>query len=235
LKQEGSSAVCGNGVCESGETETSCSEDCGGGGTSQWIIAVYCETGGLDIDKHSDEFLTKIFIPCWNGSTFDAQTGTFVAPDVDIIFIGGDDTFSAATASQIEDAVYNGGKILFINFWSDRKFSASLPGTYISDANYGEGIVAGDLTNPTVNQILSGCPTSYTRSGPDYNRAKYSPKPEATVVTKFTLDDSPALMVWNYGKGKVIHQPLELMGEFYGDYTDKIIYQAVKWALGVTP
>lgn len=197
----------------------------------KWRIAIYCETAGFDISAHEDEFEVKISIPCWNGSQFDANVSDFTASDVDVIFIGGDDTFSSSTASAIENAVYNDGKILCINFWSDSKFESSLPATKTGYANYGPAVIAGDPTNPIVAEILGGVPQYFQRSGRDYNRRSTTSKSGATVVTKFTLDNTPALLVWSYGNGKVIYHTMELVGAFYSEYSDRITYQGVKWAL----
>ncbi len=201
--------------------------------SSKWNVAIYCETGGLDFSKHSDEFQIVTQIGCYQGGKFDSRFNEYL--DADVICIGGSDDFSTTTAQAIEDAVYNDGKILMVNFWSDSKFGDSLPAMPISNANYGPSIVAEDRSDPIVAQILAGVPDSFDRDSPDWIRRHTEDKPGATVITRFSLDNSPALVVWRYGKGTVIYQRLEMPGAFYGDYTDQIAYQALKWALGDVP
>jgi len=200
-----------------------------GGGKILW--AKYGETGDFHPEWHS-EFKEVYSLSCWNGASFDANVDEYIADSVDVIFIGGDNTFSTSTADLIDSAVYYGGKILVINFWADLNFSTCLPGTRQTNAPYGPSIKTGDRNNPIVAEILSGISdTIFYRKGENYNRDIYEAKPNATVITYFA-DNSPAFEVWKYGAGAVIHQPLELMGCFYPDSViDKIVYNAIYWAL----
>lgn len=195
------------------------------------VVAIYGETGGFNVSKHSDKFKVKIKIPSWQGAEFNNDVSEFTDKNVKVIFIGGDNSFSSGTASAIENAVYNGGKILCINFWSGDKFNNCLPAQLRGNSNYGPAVSAGNLNNPIVADILNGVPKYFSRRAADYTRRVVVPKPGAVVITRFTSDNTPAMIVWNYGRGKVIYQPMELTGDFYGSYSDKIMYQALKWAL----
>jgi hypothetical protein len=128
--------------------------------------AMYCESGGFSFDNHTDEFVLDYYLACWHGSEFDANVSLYINDDIDIIFIGGDNTFSSSTASSIEDAVYNNGKVLVVNFWSNRKFDACLPATNVGDAPYGPYLEVVDPENP----IFNGLPLTYIRNGPNWNR-----------------------------------------------------------------
>jgi len=198
-----------------------------------YTVAVYGETAGLDLERHSEVFNTRIFIPSWNGAVFNDSLDVFLDPEIDLIMIGGDDQFSQETAEAIEDAVFNDGKVLCINFWSDSRFNESLPCDKIRDANYGPAIFAPDTVNSIVQKILEGVPRYFERDAPNWNRRFTSLKEGATEVFRFELDNSPALAVWEYGNGKVIYYTFEVIGAFIPEpYLDLVCYQAVMWALG---
>ncbi len=77
-------------------------------------VAIYGETGGFNLSKHEDEFVVDYSLPCWHGSDFDKNVDKYTDENIDVIFIGGDSTFSSSTVSKIDNAVYD-GKILVIN------------------------------------------------------------------------------------------------------------------------
>jgi hypothetical protein len=195
----------------------------------RWKVAIYGETQGLDFNGHTNEFQVVKNIGINNGSAFDEQVSDYLTADV--ICVGGDDTFSASTAQSIEQAVYHDGKILLINFYSDEWFSESLPAVKAGTALFGSAIHAEPRTDPIVARILEGLPDQWPSIEPGYTRRSVTAKAGATVVTHFADDNTPALVVWRYGTGVVVYQPIELMSVFYGGQTDQIAYQALKWAL----
>jgi hypothetical protein len=195
----------------------------------RWKVAIYGETQGLDFSRYTNEFEVVKYISINNGSEFDEQVSDYLTADV--ICVGGDDTFSASTAQSIEQAVYQDGKILLINFFSDELFSESLPAVKAGTALFGSAIHAEPRTDPIAASILEGLPDQWPSSVDYMTRRSVTAKAGSTVVTHFADDNTPALVVWRYGTGVVVYQPIELMSVFYGDQTDQIAYQALKWAL----
>ena len=167
--------------------------------------------GGLH-DQNHPEYIEDYYIPCWNGSTFDANVGRFTDPSVGVIFIGGDSTFSTATAAAIEQAVHDNGKVLFLNFWSNQNFHSCLPAYNQGGHDYGDHLTVTDSNNP----IFSGLASFYPRTGADCNREACTEKPGATVLMRYDNGD-PALLYWQYGKGYVAEWTMEMMGAFGGD------------------
>ncbi|MDP8203129.1 MAG: T9SS type A sorting domain-containing protein [Candidatus Tenebribacter mawsonii] len=190
--------------------------------------AKYCETGGFDFDSHTDEFNIDISIDCYNGSYFDNNVSEFIDENIDIIFIGGDNSFSETTASIIEDDIYNSGKILVLNFWSIDNFNNSLPAINDGNLPYGDYL---EVVDPT-NSIFEGLPLLFSRVGTNYTRRSAIPKDNSTVLLKYDNND-PALLYWKYGNGYVIEWTLELMGAFnFGPgEIDLIIYRLIKQCL----
>lgn len=173
-------------------------------------MAIYGQTAGFRPDDHND-FVVQYQINNWQGSTFDSNLQRFTDPSIDVICIGGDVEFSASTAAAIENAVRDHGKILLINFWSNRRFDKSLPGTNSGSASEGTRMTVVDPTSP----IFNGLPRMFTRQhGTDFNRELIRPKTGATVLMRYS-DNSPALLYWRYGKGWVIQWASEQMGGFF--------------------
>lgn len=192
----------------------------------------YCEAGGLygfSFAAHP-EFVLTYSLDCYKGSEFDANVSQCTCDSVEVIFIGGDNQFSGATAAAIETAVHDQGKVLVINFWSNRDFSAALPATNGGDASYGAYLEVVDPANP----IFAGMPSKFTYSGTPWTREHAVPKTGSTVLMRYDNGD-PALIYWKYGNGYVIEWTAELMHVFsFGPgELDLITYRTVMHCLSL--
>jgi len=197
-------------------------------------VAIYGETGGFNLSKHEDEFVVDYSLPCWHGSDFDNNVEKYTDENIDLIFIGGDSTFSSSTASKIDNAVYD-GKILVINFWSNRKFDGCLPAENAGNAPYGQSLSVVNPNSTISKKIFDGLPLTYYNSGPNYNREHAIPKDNATVLLKFDNNGDPALLFWKYGDGYVVEWTLECLGQFFENgNADTIIYRLIKHVLGAS-
>ena len=192
--------------------------------SAPYRMAIYGETAGFMPDNH-DEFVVDYRLDGWQGSTFDSNVHRFTDPSIDVICIGGDNTFSTTTATAIEQAVRDQGKILLINFWSNRSFGDSLPGINQGSALEGTTMTVVDPFSP----IFNGLPTIFNRQhGTDFNRESITPKAGATVLIRYA-DDSPALLYWRYGNGWVVQWASEMMGGFFvGSQLDTINHRLLQ-------
>lgn len=192
-------------------------------------VARYCdsEAAAQVFNNHTDEFVIDYSIGCWNGANFDANIHEFTKEDIDVIFIGGDNTFSSSTALTIEEATFNDGKVFMVNFWSNRNFDASLPAVNAGNASYGYSLTVEDPENP----VFAGLPVIFYNSGPNYNREHAIEKAGSTVLMRFDNGD-PALLYWKYGNGYVIEWTLECMHQFIEEEDlDLINYRLLKFLL----
>jgi uncharacterized repeat protein (TIGR02543 family) len=189
-------------------------------------VAKYCESGGFAPQNHPDEFTVEYSLPCWNGETFDANIAKYTDPNIDIILLGGDNTFSTSTAQAIEEVVYDDGKLLIINFWSNHNFNAALPAINGGSTLYGSTLTISDPDNP----IFDGLPHSYNNTGGGCKYREHTiAKAGAHILVKFDNGD-PALLYWKYGHGYVVEWGLECIGQFdfqLGD-VNTIMYRLVK-------
>jgi len=186
--------------------------------------ASYCETGGFAFASHTDEFIHILHINCYQGIAFSDSISKFTASGTDVIFIGGDNSFSEEVAGAISTAVYK-GKILVINFWSNRAFGDCLPATNEGGAFYGSYLTVVNPDNP----IFEGLPTQINRTGGEYGREHATAKAGATVLMTYDNGD-PALLYWKYGRGYVIEWTFELFGVwgFPAGGADLITYRTIK-------
>jgi len=197
-------------------------------------VAIYGETGGFNLSKHEDEFVVDYSLPCWHGSDFDKNVDKYTDENIDLIFIGGDSTFSSSTASKIDNAVYD-GKILVINFWSNRKFDGCLPAENAGGAPYGQSLSVVNPNSTISKKIFDGLPLTYYNSGPNYNREHAISKDNATILLKFDNNGDPALLFWKYGDGYVVEWTLECLAQFFENgNADTIIYGLIKHVLGAS-
>ena len=88
--------------------------------------AIYGDTAGFNPDLHKDTFTIVYSLPGSLGSDLDTNITKYTEPTVDVIFMGGKDTFSPATASLLEKAVAS-GKIFVVSNNNYQKFDSSLP------------------------------------------------------------------------------------------------------------
>jgi len=82
---------------------------------SAYNVAIYGSNAGFDPSLHTDSVVVVRSIPGGNGADLDSNIDQFIQPAVDVIILGGQDTFSPATAAKIEAAVA-GGKILVVTY-----------------------------------------------------------------------------------------------------------------------
>ena len=198
--------------------------------TEQYQVAIYGETAGFIPTQHV-EFAENYRLDSYNNAAFDANVGRFTASDIDVICIGGDDEFSVATAQAIEAAVYDDGKILLINFWSNRKFDAALPASNSGSALEGTVMTVVATDSP----VFTDLPHTFTRQHDrDFYRELATPRAGSTVLIEYA-DGSPALIYWRYGNGWVVQWTSEQMGGFIDAATlDTINYRLLTMLLTQT-
>jgi len=197
------------------------------------LVARYGETDCFNSSRYPDEYHVDYAISSWNGTEFNTNVDRFTDNKIDVLFIGGDDSFDERTALKIEESVYN-GKILVINYWSNRKFNASLP---VRDEGYaptGDNLSIVNPESEISKLIFDGMPERYNRTGPNYFREQGSLKNGSVPLLQFDNGD-PALVYWKYGKGYVIQWTLESMNEFIdNDHTpinsSEIMYRLIKYS-----
>jgi lipopolysaccharide export system protein LptA len=211
-------------------------------------LSIYGQTCGLDPGKHTDEFITRMFIPAGKGSELDKNITKFV--DADVLIIGGDSGFSSNSANLIKNAVRDDGKILIISYPSDEKaeFDDLLPAVKIGeskdvsirDEHSGRRYI---YTVTADTDIVVGLPFHFRRvcrnAAYPHNRRIAQTKVGAEVVTifddnendKFDSQETAALLYWRYGKGYVIYHTFDNLGAFYEAHSDKLTYQLLKKVL----
>ena len=169
---------------------------------SAYSVAIYGTGTGFNPDLHNDSVVVVQSVPGSAGAELDSNISRFVQPSVDVILLGGVDTFAPSTAEKIEAAVAE-GKILVVTYPGNRLFNTSLPA-------YNNGTVTGgqflELSNPNdtgFKEIFTGLQTQFPLQG-------VTPEGEQVVVrnssvTVLNYDTGmPALLYGKYGKGYVI-------------------------------
>jgi hypothetical protein len=193
---------------------------------SAYSVAIYGTGTGFNPELHNDSVVVVQSVSGSAGTELDSNISRFVQPSVDVIMLGGEDTFSSSTAEKIEAAVAE-GKILVVTNPGNRLFNASLPA-------YNNGTVAGgqflELPNPNdteLKEIFTGLQTQFSLQG-------VTPEGEQVVarngsVTVLTYDTGmPALLYGKYGKGYVIEWtttpvPSYMSGETADTILDRLI------------
>ena len=164
--------------------------------------AIYGDTAGFNPDLHKDTFTIVYSLPGSLGSDLDTNITKYTEPTVDVIFMGGKDTFSPATASLLEKAVAS-GKIFVVSDNNYQKFDSSLPATSKGSVPDGQYLLVTDPNTTLSKTIFSGIRTNFTNNDPVSKRSPAEAKAGSVTLLNYDNGD-PALLYWQYGNGYVI-------------------------------
>jgi hypothetical protein len=165
-------------------------------------IAIYGDTAGFNPDNHRDTVTVTYSLPGSSGFELDNNIANFTKPSVDVIFMGGDDSFSADTGLQIEQAV-SSGKIMVVTNKNYQKFNASLPAENSVLAPVGNYLQVTDPDNPVSQKIFAGLRTRYPNTDPITDRFNTIGNEGSITLLSYDTND-PALIYGKYGNGYVI-------------------------------
>ncbi len=169
---------------------------------SAFTVAMYGTNPGFNPDLHKDSVVVIRSIPGSSGSDLDNNVAQFTDPSVDVIVLGGDDSFSISTAAKIETAVA-AGKILVIAYPCNHKFTSSLPATNGGTTQDGQFLEQTDPTKVMSKEIFTGLPTKYSLTGVPQDREQAVAKKGSVTLLNYDTG-TPALLYWKFGKGSVI-------------------------------
>ena len=164
--------------------------------------AIYGDTAGFNPDLHKDTFSIGYSLPGSLGTDLDTNVTKYTDPSVDVIFMGGEDTFSPATASLLEQAVAS-GKIFVVSNKNYQKFNASLPATSKGSTPDGQYFFVTDPNTTLSKTIFSDLRINFPNTDPLSKRSHTEAKNGAITVMSYDKGD-PALLYWKYGNGYVI-------------------------------
>jgi len=165
-------------------------------------IAIYGDTAGFNPDNHRDTVTVMYSLSGSSGFELDNNIANFTKPSIDVIFMGGDDSFSADTGLQIEQAV-SSGKIMVVTNKNYQKFNASLPAENSGVAPVSTYLLVTDPDNPVSQKIFAGLRTRYPNTDPIGGRFNTVGKKGTTTLLSYDTND-PALIYGVYGNGYVI-------------------------------
>jgi hypothetical protein len=164
--------------------------------------SIYGDTAGFNPDLHKDTFTIVYSLPGSLGTDLDTSVMKYTDPSVDVIFMGGEDTFSPATASLLEQAVAS-GKIFVVSNKNYQKFDASLPATSRGSGEDGQFFFVTDPDTPISKTIFSGIPGNFSNTDPLSERSRTKAKDGSVTLLSYDKGD-PALIYWKFGNGYVI-------------------------------
>lgn len=164
--------------------------------------AVYGDTAGFNPELHTDSFTVVYSLPGSQGTALDSNITKFTDPSVDVIFMGGDDTFTPGTASQLEQAVRT-GKIFVVSYKNYQDFDASLPATANGTVKDAKNLQVTSPDTPLPKAIFSGLRQIFPNTNPFSSRPHTAAKPGSVTLLSFDNKD-PALLYWKYGDGYVV-------------------------------
>jgi hypothetical protein len=164
--------------------------------------AIYGDTAGFNPDLHKDTFTIGYSLPGSLGTDLDTNVTKYTDLSVDVIFMGGEDTFSPATASLLEQAVAS-GKIFVVSNKNYQKFNASLPATSKGSTPDGQYFFVTDPNTTLSKTIFSDLRINFPNTDPLSKRSHTEAKNGAITVMSYDKGD-PALLYWKYGNGYVI-------------------------------
>lgn len=194
-------------------------------------VAIYGTNAGFDPALHSESVVVVRSVPGSAGPDLDSSVDQFVQPSVDAIILGGEATFSPATAAKIEAAVA-GGKILVVIYPCNQKFDRSLPASNGGTTAGGQFLEVSNPNSAVTKAVFAGLPARFDLQGtaPDKEQAIAN----AGTYTVLNYDTGmPALLYGKYGKGYVIEWTTAPVPSYMNGATaDAIIHRMI---LGLLP
>jgi hypothetical protein len=196
-----------------------------------YTIATYGTSAGFDPALHTGTVVVTRSVPGASGTDLDAAIDDFTSADV--IILGGDDSFSPATAAKIDAAVAT-GTILVVTYPCNRLFDASLPADNGGTAQAGHYLEVANSGSAISQAIFKGLPAHFTVQGTPPDKEQAVSRNGATILLS---DDSglPVLLYRQYGKGAVIEWTTTPVPSFLtGAQADTIIDRTITSLLPVT-
>jgi hypothetical protein len=200
---------------------------------SAYTVAIYGTNSGFDPALHSDVVVVQS-VPGSAGPNLDSNVNLFVQPSVDVIILGGEATFSPATAGKIEAAVA-GGKILVVTYPCNQMFDKSLPASNGGTTAGGQFLEVSDPNSAVTRAVFAQLPTRFDLQGaaPDKEQAIAN----AGTITVLNYDTGmPALLYGKYGKGYVVEWTTAPVPSYMdGTTADAVIHRMILGLLQEPP
>jgi hypothetical protein len=189
-------------------------------------VAIYGSTAGFIPELHADRFSVAYAIPAQSGQSLDANLANMIEPSIDVIFIGSDDTFSAATAEEIEQAAWD-GKILVVSYPATGRFGDSLPFSGTGTAEGSDSLEVADPGSTVSREVFAGLPSRFNATTAVPQRLSAAGKAGTSTVLRYSTGE-PALAYRKYGSGYVIGWTLESPSSYLGnDVADTVLYRLI--------
>lgn len=169
---------------------------------SAYNVALYGTNAGFDPALHTDSVVVVRSIPGGIGADLDSNIDQFIQPSVDVIILGGDDTFSPATAAKIEAAVA-GGKILVVTYPCNHKFVQGLPASDGGTTTGGQYLEVSDPDSAVTKAVFAQLPARFDLTGTAPEKEQAVANPGSITILNFDTG-LPALLYGKYGKGYVV-------------------------------
>ncbi|MDP3564523.1 MAG: PEGA domain-containing protein, partial [Methanoregula sp.] len=169
---------------------------------SAYTVALYGTSSGFDATIHNTTVTVARSIPGSAGIDLDNNIDQFIQPSVDVIILGGEDTFTPATAAKIEAAVAE-GKILVVTYPGNRLFDACLPASNGGTGPGGRFLEAANPASAVSKEIFAGLPSQFSLQGPAPEKEQAAARNGSVTLLNYDTG-MPALLYGKYGKGYVI-------------------------------
>ena len=169
---------------------------------SAYNVATYGTSAGFDPSLHTDSVFVVESIPGSSGTDLDAAVNMFTQPSVDVMILGGNASFSPASAAKIEAAVA-AGKILVVVYPCNRLFNNSLPASNGGTVPGSSSLGIASPASAASLAIFQNLPSLYPVQGTIPDREQAVPKSGSDILLSYN-NGLPALLSWEYGNGTVI-------------------------------
>ncbi len=169
-------------------------------------ITIYGDTSGFNPVLHTDAFTLVYSLPGTSGTALDDNSTKYTDPSVDVIFMGGDDTFSQNTASKLEQAV-GSGKVFVVTYKDYQHFDASLPATSGNNVKDSKYLQVTSPDSPLSQTVFSGLRETFPNTDVFSSRPRMTARSGAVTLLSYDNND-PALLYWRYGDGYVVEWTL---------------------------